>query len=58
MFGNPRGEVIKCRNCSRFHDIKRGTFVICACGAINKSKEYNSELMKKYLVEVNNYDNL
>lgn len=38
--GNPKGEVIKCRGCDRWHDILRGTMCYCACGKEVKSKEY------------------
>lgn len=41
MFGNPKGEVIKCPNpnCGRWHDILRGTFCYCACGRVVQSKD-------------------
>jgi len=53
MFGNPRGEVRSCFQCKRIHDIRRGTFVVCACGYIVKSKNYNPKKMKEYLDEAN-----
>lgn len=40
MIGNPKGEVIKCSKCNRWHDILRGTMCYCACGNEVKSKEY------------------
>ena len=52
MFGNPKGEVIKCTNCDRWFDIRRGTAVICACGTFVKSKEFSIESFKKRLEEV------
>jgi len=54
MFGTPKGEVIICNECKRIHDIRRGTFIVCACGEIIKSKQYNPETMEKYLENVNN----
>jgi len=39
MFGNPKGELIRCPKCGRWHDILRGTFCYCACGKVIQSKE-------------------
>lgn len=39
MFGNPKGELLHCSNCGRWHDILRGTFCYCACGKVIQSKQ-------------------
>lgn len=41
MFGNLKGEVRVCPKCMRSFDILRKTAIICACGTIVKSKEFN-----------------
>jgi hypothetical protein len=47
--GNPKGEVRKCTNCDRWHDILRGTCCVCACGTIVYSKEYSKEKMLEFI---------
>ncbi|MDO8623170.1 MAG: hypothetical protein Q7R52_02895 [archaeon] len=37
--GNAKGELIRCSQCERWHDILRGTFCYCACGRVVQSKE-------------------
>ena len=51
MFGNPKGEVINCHTCNRFHDIFRKTAVVCACGVFIKSKEYSEKVFQDRLKE-------
>ena len=48
-FGNPKGELRKCNNCDRWHDIQRGTMCICACGTNVYSKEYSKDKMLKLM---------
>lgn len=52
MFGNPKGEVIHCEKCNRFHDILRRTGVLCACGNFVKSKEYSEKFFQDKLKEM------
>ena len=47
--GNPKGEIIHCPICNRFHDILRGTGVLCACGTFVKSKEFSQKLFQDKL---------
>ena len=47
MFGNPKGEMRICSQCSRSHDILRGTRCWCACGQEIKSKEFISDHLRK-----------
>lgn len=51
MFGNPQGEVIRCK-CGRWFDIWRKTGAFCACGEFVMSKEFSFTHMEKKLLEV------